>query len=76
MYGENQWEEYGGAKGRKFSGENTLERRKNQSMRVKKGVDTLVEIGVQKKILDKKYLRKKDFLSIIDTKQKRLKKRN
>lgn len=75
MYGENQWEEYGGAQGKKFSGENTLERRKkNQSMRVKKGVDTLVEIGVEKKILDKKYLKKKDFFEHYRlTKQRKVK---
>ena len=54
MYGENQWVEYSGGHLDEEGGENTLIRRKlNQNLRVKSGVDKLIEIGIKKKIFKK-----------------------
>ena len=65
MYGENQDAEYGGGKRKQAKAEETLkERYENQRLRVKKGVDTLVEIGIKKKIFHKS-LKKKFYFMII-----------
>ncbi len=62
MYGENQDAEYGGGKKKQLKAEETLaERYENQRYRVKKGVDTLLEIGIRKKILNKN-LKKNKYL--------------
>ncbi len=59
MYGENQWVEYSGGHLDEEGGENTLIRRKlNQNLRVKSGVDKLIQIGIKKKIFNKNYLKK------------------
>ncbi len=60
MYGENQDVEYGGGKNKQYRGEETLkERYDNQSLRVKKGVDTLIDIGIKKNLLDKSFRKNK-----------------
>ena len=54
MYGENQWVEYSGGHLDEEGGENTLLRRKlNQNLRIKSGVDKLIEIGIKRKFLKK-----------------------
>ena len=63
MYGENQDAEYGGGKRKQAKAEETLkERYENQRLRVKKGVDTLVEIGIKKKIFHKSLKKKINLL--------------
>ena len=63
MYGENQDAEYGGGKKKQAKAEESLkERYENQSFRVKKGVDTLVEIGIKKKLFHKSFKKKKNLL--------------
>lgn len=59
FYGENQDVEYGGDQSNANRGDETLKKREeNQSLRVKKGVDTLIDIGIKKKILDSKLKKK------------------
>ncbi len=63
MYGENQDAEYGGGKQKQQKAEETLkERYENQRFRVKKGVDTLFNIGLRKGIFNKETKNKKNLL--------------
>ena len=62
MYGENQNVEYGSSKAKKESPfEDMNERYYQQSLRVKEGVDTLIKIGVKKKIFNKKNMKNVNF---------------
>ena len=54
MYGENQDAIYGGGKKKQEDADESIKKRyENQKFRVKKGVDTLVELGIKQKIFDK-----------------------
>lgn len=60
MYGENQDVEYGGGSDKQSRGSETLkEKYDNQRLRVKNGVDTLVDIGIKQKLLHKSFKKNK-----------------
>jgi len=62
IYGENQNVEYGSSKAKKESPfEDMNERYYQQSLRVEAGVDTLIKIGVKKKIFNKKNMKNVNF---------------
>ena len=79
MYGENQNVEYGSSKAKKESPfEDMNERFYQQSLRVKEGVDTLIKIGVKKKIFNKKNMKNVNFYDYRlplnkDTRRKKIK---
>ena len=62
IYGENQNVEYGSHGNRKETPfENIDDRYKEQSYRVKRGIDTLIKIGIKKKFFSRDVINKKLF---------------